>query len=317
MSILIASSVDSDMNTCDDATVSDLFCDKISMTLSIEPSQEGIVIENFENLQSAGHAKWVHKSIYRLSLQVVDEMLNPIVLVQCRPVGSGRSFFRTEFNPSKVSMWEVMYFIDSILPDGYESLHQHGICTRFDATVDIHNVNINELLIWKPQISVTSAYYKSGRTETYYLGAKSSPKQCCVYDKVAEIKRRNEGPFVKQEIPDHEITRIEVRLKNRTPVKGLHCVDDLFSQLGIVEFSDIDPMDEKFDLFLRASRAEGAQNVLLSLSEATRKSYRKILNNSKALWWEPEKIWAQWPELVSRITHPPASKPYYGLLACN
>jgi len=289
--------------------VSPLYVDKFSATLAVDPSHESQIKENLMELMEVGHAKKAYKSLYYLSAEILmGEFNESKLLVQCLPKRPGMSFFRTEFNPAKVDMAEVRAFIDAILPEGYQELAAKGICTRIDATVDVKNEEINKLLISHPGIAVTSGHYKSGRTETLYLGSKSSPKRICVYDKVAELKRKNTKQLiVKTPIPDHPVTRIEARLKDSVPVKDLATVPSLFEKRGIVSFQSLPDFDEKFKLFLMASQATNGQNVLLALEEPTRKKYRKYLKTYSAKWWKPDEIWQQWPVVIDSLLNPPKS----------
>jgi replication initiation factor len=289
--------------------VSPIYVDKFSATLAVDPFHESKIKKNIVELMEVGHAKKTYKSLYNLSAEILmGEFNESKLLVQCAPRRPGMSFFRTEFNPAKVDMAEVRAFIDAILPESYQSLAVKGICTRIDATVDVKNEEINKLLISHTGIAVTSGHYKSGRIETLYLGSKSSPKRICVYDKVAEIKRKNAKQLiVKVLVPDHPITRIEARLKNSVPVKNIATVPNLFEKLDIACFQSFPDFDEKFKLFLMASRGTNGQNALLELSESTRKTYRKYLKSYKAKWWKPDEIWKQWPSVIDSLLNPPQS----------
>lgn len=289
--------------------VSPLYIDKFSATLAVEPFYESKIKENIMELMEVGHAKKAYKGLYNLSADILmGEFNENKLLVQCSPRRLGMSFFRAEFNPAKVDMSETRAFIDAILPMGYEGLVDKAICTRIDATVDVKNEEIHKLLFYHSGIGKTSGYYKSGDTQTCYLGSKSSPKHICLYDKVAEIKRKNaKQPIVKAPVPDHPITRIEARLKDSFPVKNLASIPNLLEKLGIASFQSFPDFDEKFKLFLMASQATNGQNALLTLSESTRKTYRKYVETYSAKWWKPDEIWQQWPSVIDSFLNPPQS----------
>jgi len=285
---------------------SPLFIDKFSATLAVPYDDESIIFANIMKLIDVGYAKKVYKPLYFLSAKVFIGNFNVYsMLVQCSPKNENTSFFRIEFNPAKIIWPEARGFIDGILPMHYKGLVNHGICTRIDATVDVKREEIAKLLIFHPGILKTSDYYKSGRTETLYLGSKTSPKLICVYDKIAEIKRSNSHTIIKTEVPKDPITRIEARLRKRVPIKDLAEVPNMFEKLCISSYQSIPYLDEKFELFLMASQASNGQNVLLALSESTRKKYRKYLKNYPAKWWKPDDIWQQWPNVIDLLLNPP------------
>ena len=291
--------------------VSPLISDKASFTLVVNQEHEEDIAYVMNELITSGHAKKTYKGMYWLSIEVLLGAFNEQrILVQCKPKKTEMSFFRVEFNPSKVNMAEVRSYVDLILPYGYTQLIKQGVCTRIDATVDVHNVEIDNLLIWMPSIRKTSGYYKDGKTETYYLGPKASPRLICIYDKVAEIKARNSKKLIKTEVPDHPITRIELRLKTRPPAKALPGIPNLFKKIGISNIGAHMSDDHAFRMFIKASRAEGAQNVLLDLPEELRKKYRKRLATGSPQWWDTDNIWTQWPNVANAIINPPACELY-------
>jgi len=301
--------------------VSPLYIDKFSATLTVDPSHESQILQNIKMLEEDGYAKKGIKGLgsYKVSVEVFKEEYNESkLLVQCSPKNINNSFFRIEFNPAKVDMTEARVFIDAILPMGYDGLVNQGICTRIDATVDVKNEELSKLLISHPGISITSGHYKSGCTETIYFGSKSSPKLVCVYNKVAEIKHKNSQLIFKKPIPDHPVTRIEARFRDRVPIKDLAEIPNLFKKLRISSFQSIPILDDLTKMFLMASQGTNAQNALLWLSESNRKKYKKLLDTYNAKWWKPDEIWQQWPAVIDSLLNPPKSHykpPFKGNMA--
>lgn len=293
--------------------VSPLFCDKVSLTFKAESSQHKLIKTGIQELVADGYGFSVRRPRYRQSAAVDvaptdgyegQEML----LLQCDPAMT-HAFFRCEFNPKRAHMPTVRMFIDRILAGGYESLVKAGACTRIDFTVDVYGAGIEKLLLWHAGYSKTSAHYKSGQIETYYLGSTTSPKQLCFYDKVAETKRRNKKRLIPEPLPPSPTTRFEVRIKDDQFLHELANVANPFQCLKVGSFDyPAFPNDEKFALFLEACRSRGAQDALLMLSESTRKKFRKALEESGCAWWDPTKVWEGWPVLFKHITGP-GSKP--------
>ena len=291
--------------------LSPLICDKISITLKVEYDDEPTIVNNINELLANGYGKRVYRSFYSLcgELGLGDFNQNKL-LVQCQPKDSDRSFFRAEYNPAKAPIGDVHGFINRVLPGGYVQLMKHGICTRIDATIDIKKVHIDQLIFSQPGIRKTQAFYKGGHTETLYLGAKTSSKQICIYDKLAEIKRMNAKTWLeKVPVPDHPLTRIEARIKNKTQCNQLQNLANPFCRLNISDCSALDPSDLNTRLFLMTCQATNGQTTLLALPVTKRRRFRKLLEANREKWWNPTSIWEQWSSVAASIQKPP--KPPY------
>jgi len=291
--------------------VSPLVCDKISVTFKAECSQHASIKNNILQLVEDGYGWPVHRPMYRhsVNIDVAPEGGNAgreMLLVQCDPKISC-AFFRCEFNPARADVSLARAFLDQVLASGYKSLILHGVCTRIDLTVDVYGVSIDDLLLWHPLFSKTSAYYKGGQIQTYYLGTPFSPRQFCLYDKVAETKRKNSKLFIPDVLPPSPTTRLEVRIRSNSFVSELLDIGNPFEQLKVGSFGyPFTPANWKVTLFLEACRSRGTQDALLMLPESTRKKFRKIIESSQCAWWSPAKVWKDWPELYKKIAEPKA-----------
>jgi len=171
-----------------------------------------------------------------------------------------------------------------------------GCIDRIDATVDIMAA-IDSLLFWHPGIAKTQAYWKSGKTETIYLGSATSPKQICVYDKVAEIRHHNAKTWVHVALPStHHPGRGAD--KDPTPCNKWQATPNPFALLHVASLAAFTGKEEDlmFRLFLKQPGYERSGD-LLSLSEAHRKRFRRRLEMD----WssvDPTTIWSQWPSVV-------------------
>jgi hypothetical protein len=298
------------------AKLSPLFCDKISVTFKPEPGQAEKIDPAVLGLIEDHHARKVHKPMYALSAEIDVSPPHSIpgsawLLVQCQPKAN-RSYFRCEFNPSKVDLTEVRQFLDHIVPGGYPSLIKRGVCTRIDLTVDVSGVAIDDLLLSHPNFSKSSGFYGCGCTETYYIGTSKSPRRFCFYDKLAETKRNNLTQLVKEPLPEVPMTRIEVRLGQDPYVAELASLENPFVSLQVASYNNDSAYgNEAFQMFLDSCRWRGAQDALLRLSPRTRKKFRQRLAEGSSDWWRPAELWAQWPEVFRNITNP--GKPSYSL----
>ena len=215
-------------------------------------------------------------------------------------------------------MGNVKAYMDLICKDGYQRIMEYGDLTRIDLTVDINNAYIDNLLFYYPGISCSERYDKSGKLETLYLGKKACKKRWCIYDKIAEIKRKNIDKTIyclhhKEKVPDHPITRIEYRINPKK--KGIH-LDDLTTmknpfkalKLAVYKFPELSKYDYIWHLFFDSCRHRGLQQALLILPKDIRKKFKDKLNEKKLLkklfWWKPDATWDQLPSLIEKFKNP-------------
>jgi hypothetical protein len=299
--------------------VSDVFCDKFSATLKIDNNYYYDILKSIHEHIDNGYAKESSKPNYKQSIELfLGSESEYSALIQAAPYKKGYAFFRIEFNPQRIGsegLSELKLRLDNILPNGYESLIQHGICTRIDATIDIHHVAVNRLCFYLQNMQKSKAYFKKGKIlgcanniGSYYTGSDDSQKQFCAYDKVQEIKNHNSNyPHNKIQVPDHPITRIEIKNRKRIPITSLPTIPNQFINLSVYSFHKTPKIDWKFDLFIKAVRSEGAQNSLLALPEPIKKLYRERLETAKVLFFQPEEHWKKWPKVMNEILYPTVS----------
>ncbi len=301
--------------------VSHLKCDKFSATLKIEDQYHSSVKARVNELIDAGYAKSKNYSAYQTSARLyIGDNNRYFVLIQCGPRSYHKnySYFRIEYSPHNIGMdglAELKMRLDEILPFGYDGFISEGICTRFDATVDISHININYLLFSCSKMKISKVYYRDGGISlfdcslpmsSYILGGESSSRKISIYDKKRQLAYLNKKhPKYAQKLPDHEVTRIEVQHRFRIPISNLHKVANPFEKLGVASFNNIPIKDDPtFDLFILAARFVGAQNAQLALRKKLREKYSQYLKQSGPDWWDPDVIWEQWPSVIHNICHP-------------
>lgn len=291
--------------------VSAVFIDKISIVLDIPAKQQWDVENNLKALLSNGGYQ-VYRPLYKFTARLCLEYPNVYADVSIQPKFPGISYMRVELNPTYGHLGEFSMLMDKILPGGYVQLIANGECTRIDAAVDVVGVNVNSLLITYPKMQKTKGFYNKGKLETYTLGVKKGQTEICVYDKASQIKYLNAKHHLNLEVPDKEVTRIEVRSKKGHLLKCLANVPNFFDGIliashppldgGKPSFNNIDK--EMFSLFLEVCRSRGAQDALKMISEPIRGKYKKRLENCKLPWWNPTEIWKGWHVPANALLHP-------------
>lgn len=261
---------------------------------------QGLFIE----IQPSGAKIWryrygLHGKREKVFLEYPDVMAE----VSICPKHPSFPFLRIEFNPAAGYVNSLKMFMDQILPGGYVQLIAHGKCTRIDAAVDVHGIDINDLIVTYPKMRRSKGFYNNGRLETYTLGIKKGETEICVYDKASQIKFLNEKEGTNIPVPTEPVTRIEVRKKKGYPLKDIANLPNFFEGLQIAGYFCPKPIkdEEKFQLFLEVCRSRGGVDALKMISEPTRNLYRNWLKTHQAAWWNPSKVWLGWSVPVAPL----------------
>ncbi len=297
--------------------VDPIICDKLSYTVKISEENKPIIKNRIEQLAENNYAKIVFKGSYYKSINLLLGDFNEYkVLIQIEPKLQNTSYIRVEYNPSKLGVYNLEFkkYMDDLFKGigGYTYILENAICTRFDATVDIHNININNLLFSYKRKAISKAYYKSGKINnykdhlitTYYLGNDSGKSQVCIYDKILKMKKdKNDNPLLYIEIPDHDITRVEIRCKNRLPLIDTMKVKNQFKPMAAVLLKKANKIkDWRVNMIMRLSCHEGFNNALLAIPNDHRAKFRDlIIEEATPYWWNPDKIWNDWPKTMEVV----------------
>lgn len=295
--------------------VSPLFCDKLTINIDYQkPTDQHILLANFkEFLDLKLHAKSQVSKQYRYCIYIYegDYPSRMQMRVEVEPKASGISFFRIDFNPSHCDMEGVAAFLLSVLPGGLQDVVLKGKVTRIDLTVDFTGIHIDDLLVAYPGMSVSRGYYKSGKTETLYMGGYDCAKQVVLYDKVQQVRHLNAKKHLKLEIPSQPTTRLEVSLNPGLGLTGLQTLGNPFLKLILAAVVSVPTHPEQaWKLFMAVAKVRGAHDALLMIEDKyQRKVYRERLGCGSPLWWEPETLWNAWSVLLAALFFTCQSKP--------
>ncbi|MBF0098810.1 MAG: hypothetical protein HQM04_18185 [Magnetococcales bacterium] len=292
------------------------------MTLKVETSNDReILINRLKKDSAEGYSYYGPKGRYKIRASypvdynddhtvMHDASDDHNLVIQCDPYKTNMNFFRIEVNPNKASMAEVKKILDELLPGGYARLIDQGCITRFDATVDVQDVQIDELLFYHPQMTKTGHFLKSGLVETVYIGSQDSLKQFCIYDKAAEVRRKNQlktMEHLKEPVPKKSVTRIEARIspKEKMTFENLLSFPNPFIKLRISAMKVLSTQCEDdfvWKLFIDSCRFRTMQAALLLLPKNERAKYQNRINEAGFVgWWQPDTIWKQLPRVVNKI----------------
>lgn len=286
---------------------SSLFIDKIAVTIPVHPAHQANVVKIFkEQLCGNWGAKkyGFHTSLYQNAIKIpFGPYDKDCLLFQCAPWNPQNNFVRVEYNPSKVDINEVKVLLNMILPGGYKSLLHTGVIRRVDIATDLSFVKPSDMVFHYPGIQCSGNYFKGGRIQSAYLGEKESQRQIVIYDKVAHLKKLNSKlpSDIKFPIPNHDVTRVEIRLRpNGIEFHQLFVLDNPFHKLQLCVCSDSGKGDDEWRLFRSLCIYEGVNQAIKCFDNITkRKKYlERIMTTGLHKFWNPGKLWLGLPNAL-------------------
>ena len=287
-----------------------LFIDRLSFVIKYTSKEhKDFVRKGLQHLKYDGEGHYAYdkgKAKYKFGMALYVEQWERVatLLIQADPKTFDDHFLRVEYNPATADPGTVLWLLKQVLPGGWGDIVTHGKFTRVDTTVDVSGLAIEDLLVCYPQMSRSRVFCKSGRIETYEMGAYEGNKHVVVYDKNAETKKWNLKHQIKKTIPAFPVTRIEIVLRPSMSVAALVQHDNPFLGLGLYE---VPPLSEaktlEFRLLVEIARFRGLHDTLLMLPEAKRKQFKTTLEKSACSWWKPNAVWAEWPVVLKDLLH--------------
>ncbi|MEO6967856.1 MAG: hypothetical protein ABI132_05285 [Rhodanobacteraceae bacterium] len=285
---------------------SQIIIDRVSVVIDYVKEEDQVkVLQAFTSLaKSEYYARPGRKFRYKQSLKLyAGSELDTTILVEAQPRSPYVSFFRLEYNPAKIDPVNFRWIIEALLPGGWTDFVNCAVCTRIDLAVDITGIKVDELITYWPGMRRSRQFFSSGKTlensnelptlQTYEIGAYGGVRHVTIYDRNEQIRRENKKLIVKVPVPTQPVTRIEFRIRPKAGWVEVAGIQNLFAELQVGEFASLPSLvdDEKFRLFIALCQAQGVHNALLILTESTRKSYKKRLQQTAPQWWQPAKIW--------------------------
>lgn len=297
------------------AKVYPLICDRLTLTSDIPSQHKKSVIEEMKAMGAKKQGMYKYSCLikdvpatlapYHADEEAEDKITS--AYIQCAPASDDIGFIRLDCNPARINLGILKEYLATTVLNpniGFDYLLKYGKVTRIDFAVDIDSEQVDNLYYYYDKMKyVEIVHTKSGRTE--YIGGKTKTgKRIVIYDRTPAIKAHNykKAYFPKMQIPvpEQDIMRVEVRLHPNKPFVDLHGLANPFEPLCISAPKPNDN-DLAWNLFLPLARFEGAQASLGRLSKHRKKSYKERLEKSAVTWWNPNKIWEQYKNLMKSI----------------
>lgn len=304
--------------------ISPLFIDKISITIGVAAQYRKLVSENCSALAKnfGSYIKTNDPTYnYTVSIQLQDHLGNDSpLLIQWHPREAvdpttakvpTAKYLRLEWNPAKLSadIIKSTLNLNKILPEGFDSLLHKGTITRVDLAVDIDYIQPGKLLFYYPGIQCSRNRLKSGKIQTAYLGTKDSEKMFVIYDKKAELikKNKNKKLLYKYPVPKSDMTRVELQLRPEVQMsfKELLSIKNPFALFELIASKKPTPgkkalyvaSSDEYRLFQRVCIWEGVNQALFLISDKDKKKiYRsQIMSEGLNSFWNPDSVWQGLP----------------------
>ncbi|MBT0664211.1 hypothetical protein KI809_07835 [Geobacter pelophilus] len=283
--------------------VTSMTIDFLTMTVNVPEKEKSDVLNAFiaycENWGIKHHATGLYRNQAKINSNKGQ------IILSIDPWIEDHNFIRAEFNPSKVSIYEVATALNLLLKNGFEKLIHEGRITRIDLAFLVKYLHVSNLFVYYPKFQYSKNTLKSGKIQTAYLGDDSGPKILAIYDKNAEIQNCNNKPNMpKENIPPYPLTRVELRLRKQKNLKftDLKNLENPFSSMSMV--TSPKTKDDPLRLaFLRLCRYEGFNAALnIFKDKKKRQDFRdSFFSEGDSSWWNPDELWKTLPAALDKI----------------
>lgn len=294
------------------------FIDKLSLVLEPASDSEAYAIHNniwaqfmdTNTFQSAGpEALKGWRRAKRIALNSTKHR----PLLQYNWTGSKEetgkaSRMRLDFNPRKLGakgLAELDAVLTSLWDYGWDYVIQHGRITRIDVAVDIPNVRMDEFLFVPKQGASEIQWGQDGHLQSFRHG---QPKgnQTVVYS-VKQKRLAKDQPW-----SGPSVVRVERRLRNPSPYKltELGKLANPFADMAMTTMPGPPPDEVQnnkvrmWSMFEDSVKARGVRAALALVPPDRRTKYRAYLKQHPQPWWNPDAIWANWPEVLVQLNIP-------------
>ncbi len=288
------------------------FIDKISITFPVvEEDRQGMILEMMmDETKGETYPYLKHgarKGTYSHAVKIIDSDSGDHILLQAGPKKPQHNFARLEFNPSRIGPIGLSEFKARLEELTYGTLKwehviKDGKATRIDATVDLLNAPIGDVLYQSNEEGKLHIYVgQSGDLQTVYPGLKKAGKasDVLIYDKTQHE--------VDAKLPlgyGGDRCRVEMIYKysNQKFINIADIKNNVFSRVTLYHPGEApEGVDTAiWGLFLDSCQLRGLKNALGRLPQEMRDTFQPHLEEVAKRTWKPEKLWALWPSAVKK-----------------
>ena len=174
--------------------------------------------------------------------------------------------------------------------------------TRLDIAVDLVNIDLEDLLVSTPKLTVSMGYFGlTGKDETKYLNVNKKGSNLYVYDRRTHLGKLEEmGVGDGPEYGAAKHTRVEVRTKADKPITSLPGLKNRLKRIDLIDIEAAEPPEQEhhWRLFQDSCRYRGLGGALGLLPDDVRDEYEIAIKAVAGELWQLERLWVLWPEAV-------------------
>lgn len=312
---------------------SDLFIDRLSLTLRIDSSEHCAVKGNLDGLVADGllvqeqdrFSEFLKSYRYAYRLMFGEGYF---CAIQIFPHKRGARFMRLEWNPNKAervcsnAMERIARVLARCIPSYSAAVLLDANFTRIDLTFDLRGIPVDSFFVNAALRKNYSSQYTqlhekfgvSGQLNAREIGRPESDQYLLIYDKSlhAEIQQIRMNPSfainsIRGAWPRRirlSQTRFELRVRRVGSYEQLFNLPNPFARYTVVSRINAGGIksDHHWKFFMAACEKFGAQAALSMIeNRRERKRYLDAMRvAAPPAWWNPSEIWGELPNAIYR-----------------
>lgn len=288
-----------------------LVIDRIGITVGVSSKTHyGFLISQLygmrdiqDDLLLEGNLK-ITKGKYFTRLDFWPEKKRKIAELICGSTKSSYLYFKLVLYPSCFRLNEfetIKSLTKTLLADwSYDDLFFTGHVSYIEIARDFLNKDFSDHLPHYPNAQKSKIYIdKKGIKGSKYIGAVSSSKRYCVYDKAKQLLEKKGGSNFKK------LIRIEAR-RRKTGMKPFELLEGLGNPFKGLQMLSIQKLtscssDDAWKAFVDQCQHVGTALALGACDQQTKKIFESRIASASVEWWDASKAWDGWPSAFAAI----------------
>lgn len=288
-----------------------LVIDRIHMTVGVTIKEHyGLIISQLHemlamqgDLLPTGKLK-LKKEQYLTQLNFWPSKNRKIAEIAVGSTKSEHRYFKLVLYPAKFRADEFVILkgsLDVLLSEwSYGTLFKTANVSYLEIARDFVNKDCTDYLPYHPNARKSEVFTEHGGVKgSTYIGAASSSRRFCVYDKAKQLTKKQGGSNFKK------LMRVEVRLK-KTGFKPFELLSELANPFEGLQVLSVSKMlgisqEDAWLAFVEQCRCVGTAQALAGCCKKTRKVYKARLKVVSVDWWDSCQTWSGWPNASTSI----------------
>ena len=224
--------------------------DYVSVICKVDSLTEFKTKNNISELKKTLPSIWHNaKEHFKNGILINQKQQGWWLKIQCCPASHDGHSIKISFNyQNKEALQSIANIVNKAVSGGWALFLDEGYITRIDFAIDFKDYKPTDF-IWAVSHGYKkfSSYFndQTGRLETAYLGSMKSSQYVVIYDRKAANKVFEKDPLKASfNVPDYEVTRIELRLKRTKKdnilFKNIHSLTSILASIHVLDIKFID-----------------------------------------------------------------------------